>query len=87
MPSPIRQRHRAVCHCNGVRLAAERCTIAIGPVDGNTWQRYRLITEPGTEPPFFLEPDNPDAWPGQFTAAGFTPLAQVLFRSQHRPDG
>ena len=58
------------------RLAAERCTLAVGPVDGNTWQRYRLLTERGAEPPFFMEPDNPDEWPGQFTAAGFTPLAQ-----------
>ena len=57
------------------RLAAERCTLAVGPVDGNTWQRYRLLTERGTEPPFFMEPDNPDEWPGQFAAAGFTPLA------------
>jgi GNAT superfamily N-acetyltransferase len=58
------------------RLAAERCTLAIGPVDGNTWQRYRLITERGNEPPFFLEPDNPDEWPAQFSEAGFMPLAQ-----------
>jgi len=58
------------------RLADERCTLAVGPVDGNTWQRYRLLTERGGEPPFFLEPDNPDDWPAQFTAAGFTSLAQ-----------
>ncbi len=58
------------------RLGAERCTLVVGPVDGNTWQRYRLLTERGAEPPFFLEPDNPDEWPRQFTAAGFTPLAQ-----------
>ncbi|MBI2809044.1 MAG: GNAT family N-acetyltransferase [Planctomycetes bacterium] len=58
------------------RLAAQGCTLVIGPMDGNTWQRYRLLTERGDEPPFFLEPDNPDEWPGQFTAAGFTPLAQ-----------
>jgi GNAT superfamily N-acetyltransferase len=58
------------------RLAAEGCTLAVGPIDGNTWQRYRLITERSAEPPFFLEPDNPDEWPGQFTDAGFTPLAQ-----------
>ena len=57
------------------RLASERSTLAVGPVDGNTWQRSRLITKRGAEPPFFLEPDNPDEWPGQFTAAGFTPLA------------
>jgi predicted N-acetyltransferase YhbS len=58
------------------RLAAEGRTLAVGPVDGNTWQRYRLLTERGVEPPFFLEPDNPDEWPSQFTAAGFSPLAQ-----------
>jgi GNAT superfamily N-acetyltransferase len=58
------------------RLAAEGCTLAVGPLDGNTWQRYRLLTERGSEPPFFLEPDNPDEWPGQFSAAGFAPLAR-----------
>jgi GNAT superfamily N-acetyltransferase len=58
------------------RLAAERCSLAVGPVDGSTWQRYRLLTERGTEPPFFMEPDNPDEWPGQFLDAGFTPLAE-----------
>lgn len=57
-------------------LAAHGCTLAVGPIDGNTWQRYRFITERGDEPPFFLEPDNPDEWPGLFLAAGFMPLAQ-----------
>jgi GNAT superfamily N-acetyltransferase len=59
------------CHT----LAEKGCELAVGPIDGNTWQRYRLITERGEEPPFFLEPDNPDDWPGFFLAAGFTPLA------------
>jgi GNAT superfamily N-acetyltransferase len=45
-------------------------------MDGNTWQRYRLLTERGDEPTFFLEPDNPDDWPAHFTAAGFGPLTQ-----------
>jgi GNAT superfamily N-acetyltransferase len=44
-------------------------------MDGNTWQRYRLVTDRGTEPPFFLEPDNPDDWPAHWSAAGFAPLA------------
>ena len=57
------------------RLADRGCTLAVGPVDGNTWQRYRFLTERGSEPPFFLEPDNPDEWPRQFTDFGFTPLA------------
>ncbi len=57
------------------QLLAHGCTLAVGPMDGCTWRRYRLITERGSEPPFFLEPDNPDDWPGQFLAMGFTTLA------------
>src|SRR2546423_463105 len=58
------------------RLAARGCTLAVGPMDGNTWQRYRFLTERGSEPPFFLEPDNPDEWPRQWAEHGFTPLAE-----------
>jgi GNAT superfamily N-acetyltransferase len=56
-------------------LAERGCTLAVGPMDGNTWRRYRFVTERGTEPPFFLEPDNPDEYPRYWTGAGFTPLA------------
>jgi GNAT superfamily N-acetyltransferase len=38
------------------RLAAMGCTRAVGPMDGNTWRRYRLVTFAGEESPFFLEP-------------------------------
>jgi hypothetical protein len=65
---------RVLTHACG-RLAAEGCTLAVGPLDGTTWNRYRLLTERGTEPLFFLEPDNPDDWPGHFAAQGFTSLA------------
>jgi L-amino acid N-acyltransferase YncA len=44
-------------------------------MDGNTWRRYRFIAERGSEPPFFLEPDNPDAWREQFERAGFRVMA------------
>ena len=57
------------------RHRAEGCDRVIGPMDGSTWHRYRLLTERGTEPTFFLEPDNPDDWPTHFTDAGFVPLA------------
>ena len=57
------------------RLRTEGCTMAVGPMDGNTWRRYRFITERGSEPPFFLEPDNHDRWPLDFTAEGFQPLS------------
>jgi len=59
-------------------LAEQGCTRAVGPMDGNTWQRYRLVVERGTEPPFLLEPDNPPEWPAHFADAGFSPLAHYL---------
>lgn len=59
-----------------VRLREAGCGIAIGPLDGNTFRRYRFITERGSEPPFFLEPDNPDAYPGWWLAAGFAARAE-----------
>jgi len=47
----------------------------IGPMDKSTWHRYRLVTDRGTEPTFFLEPDNPEEWPHHFLEAGFTPIS------------
>jgi hypothetical protein len=46
-------------------------TIVLGPMDGNTWRRYRLVTGGDTSPPFFLEPTNPPAWPHWFASAGW----------------
>lgn len=63
-------------------LATHSCTLAVGPLDGNTFRHYRLLTErtmAGLEhPPFFLEPDNPDDWPAHFTGSGFAPLAHYF---------
>lgn len=66
-----------LAHCCR-QLSVQGCTLAIGPMDGNTWRRYRFVTRRGTEPPFFLEPDNPDEYPVWFTQAGFTPLARYF---------
>lgn len=55
------------------RLAAEGCHIAYGPIDGSTWHTYRLVTEQGEEPPFFLEPNHPCTWPRFFLESGFAP--------------
>ena len=59
-------------------LARRGCSVAVGPMDGNTWRRYRLLTERGGEPAFFLEPDNPDDWPDHFLALGFQPIAHYV---------
>jgi hypothetical protein len=57
------------------RLRENDCTLAVGPMDGNTWRRYRVLTERGAEPSFFMEPDNPDFWSIAFETASFSPLA------------
>lgn len=56
-------------------LRARGCSLAIGPMDGNTWRTYRLVVEPGTEPPFLLEPHHPREWVDHFGQAGFQVLA------------
>ncbi|MGE5814243.1 MAG: N-acetyltransferase [Acidobacteriota bacterium] len=59
-------------------LTEAGCATAVGPMDGNTWRRYRFIIDRGSVPTFFLEPDNPDEWPLQWSASGFSPLAQYI---------
>lgn len=56
-------------------LAGQDCTLAAGPIDGNTWHPYRFVTDPGNRPPFFLEPVNSPAWPRHWIEGGFKPLA------------
>jgi GNAT superfamily N-acetyltransferase len=56
-------------------LSDAGCTTAVGPMDGNTWRRYRFVVDRGPEPPFFLEPDNRDDWPEHWFASGFSVLA------------
>ena len=60
------------------KLRAQGCTIAIGPMDGNTWRRYRFVTESADEPPFLMEPTNPPSWPQWWRNAGFETLAEYF---------
>lgn len=57
-------------------LRSQGCTMAVGPMDGNTWRNYRLITERGSEPPFFMEVNHPPSQVDQFRNADFSPLAE-----------
>lgn len=59
------------------------CTFAVGPLDGSTFRAYRFVTERALQggdplPPFLLEPDNVDAWPNDFRAAGFRPWSEYV---------
>jgi len=58
------------------QLKQQGCSMAVGPMDGNTWRRYRLISQCGDEPPFFLEPNNPDSYPVYFLENGFAVMAE-----------
>ncbi len=66
---------RAVIRRALARLRSQGCSMAIGPMNGNTWRSYRFVVERGTAKPFFLEPDNPISWPEHFTDCGFDPLS------------
>ena len=55
-------------------LRARGCTLAVGPMDGNTWRSYRFMTDACAFPPFALEPWNPAEWPRWWEATGFAPF-------------
>lgn len=62
--------------CAAARAAGR--TRVVGPMDGNTWRRYRFVTETSTRAPFLLEPTNDAAYPGFWLDAGFEPLSRYL---------
>lgn len=67
---------RAVLDQTCTELACRGATVAIGPMDGNTWRRYRWVTDSSPdEAPFLMEPANPPAYPAWWTSSGFAPLA------------
>ena len=79
----------AVLAAAEARLRDAGCTIAIGPMNGNTWRSYRFVVDGGQRAPFFLEPANPKDWPAQFESAGFSILASYfssLNADLSRPD-
>ena len=53
------------------RLKAEGCTLALGPMDGDSWHSYRATTWAGTRPAFVMEPPVEETLAGYFPAAGF----------------
>lgn len=56
-------------------LRENGCTIAIGPMNGNTWRRYRFVDESDGRAPFLLEPSNPAEHPVWWRSAGFDELS------------
>lgn len=63
------------------KLSLQSCEVAIGPIDGSTWKKYRLVTGSGDTSPFFLEPANPSHYPSMYTGSGFSVLAKYFSTS------
>ena len=59
-------------------LAGVGCRAILGPMDGATWFSYRIVTEPGTRPPFLLEPRPDPSVLAALKAAGFAPVAEYV---------
>lgn len=59
-------------------IAAAGCQAVLGPMDGATWFSYRIITEPGTRPPFLLEPAPDPIVLAALKATGFAPVAEYV---------
>lgn len=56
------------------RLKAMGAGEIIGPMDGDTWHRYRFNLGPFDRPPFMMEPYNPPYYEALWLAAEFQPL-------------
>lgn len=70
----------------GAALLTEACKrstdfgaqAVIGPMDGNTWHSYRLVTESDGSAPFLLEPTSGEHDLAAFEQAGFAPVARYF---------
>ena len=59
-------------------LAAEGFEAIIGPMDGDTWHKYRLVSESDGTPPFALEPVSGPHDHAAFIAAGYAPISNYV---------
>lgn len=75
--------YRARDAATGVELLHSACSkfeelgikTVVGPMNGSTWNKYRLTTEGFDSPPFALESLTPKEYVHHFEAAGFSPIA------------
>jgi len=60
------------------QLEADAFDCIVGPMDGDTWHSYRLVTESDGSRPFFLEPVSGPHDLAAFEAAGFAPISSYV---------
>ena len=82
----------ALLRAGAGQLLADGAERVVGPLDGNTWHRYRVTLPRGAGTvdgsPFLSEPRNPPGWGAEFEAAGFHSLLDYETRLVRipRPD-
>ncbi|MBF9031626.1 hypothetical protein HKCCE3408_14590 [Rhodobacterales bacterium HKCCE3408] len=59
-------------------LRAEGITRILGPMEGDTWHSYRLVSESDGSAPFLMEPATPPHLLAAFEAAGFAPVSRYF---------
>lgn len=60
------------------QLAAEGRRAVLGPMDGDTWHSYRLISASDASPPFLMEPNSAGHDLEAFQLAGFSPISSYV---------
>ncbi|MEM9228136.1 MAG: hypothetical protein AAGB10_00875 [Pseudomonadota bacterium] len=60
------------------RARSDGASGLIGPMDGDTWHSYRLVTQAGTRPPFLMEPRSNASDNEAFARAGFVPISSYF---------
>jgi hypothetical protein len=59
-------------------LRREGFQALLGPMDGDTWHRYRLVAESDGSPPFLMEPVSGPHDRAAFEANGFVPVSSYV---------
>lgn len=59
-------------------LRHQGCTLAVGPMNRDTWHDYRFACGPRDDPPFFLEPASDEVGLATFRSAGFEVCLQSV---------
>ena len=60
---------------------AQGASSLIGPMDGDTWHSYRLVTDSTDRPAFLMEPTSKPHDQQAFADAGFTPISHYFSAS------
>jgi len=63
-------------------LKAEGFGAVLGPMDGNTWGKHRLVVESDGRPPFLMEPHNPKHFVDAFEQSGLKIVSRYVSASR-----